>query len=189
MPLRNRRSSTSSSSSRPSPGSARLPAPTRTGTTKSSYSSTNPALIACAASSGPPTARSWFDCAFSCRMASTSKSCSIRVLAVRAVLERPREDDLVRGAPELGELLHVGRLLVEARGLVPVRKHLVHPAPEQIRADRAREAVDERVDLLVGLGPVELALLVRDEAVERSDRRVDQAAHGRREMIRTAVVA
>lgn len=44
----------------------------------------NAALIAWAASSGPPLVTSRSDCAFSCRTALESKSRSIRVLSVRA---------------------------------------------------------------------------------------------------------
>jgi hypothetical protein len=46
-----------------------------------------------------------------------------------------------------------------------------------VRADRSHEVVDKGVYLLVGRGPVELAVLVGDIAVERRDRRVDQLGH------------
>jgi hypothetical protein len=48
-------------------------------------------------------------------------------------------------------------------------------------AHRALEVVDEPVDFLVRLRPVEVAVLVGDIAVERGDRRIDQLGHvGRR---------
>jgi hypothetical protein len=39
------------------------------------------------------------------------------------------------------------------------------------------EVVDEGGDLLVGLGPVELAVCVLDEAIERRTRRLDEVDH------------
>ena len=55
--------------------------------------------------------------------------------------------------------------------------HLVHPAPVEVGADRPLEVVDEGMHLLVRRSPVEVAVLVRDVAVERRDRRVDQLRH------------
>jgi hypothetical protein len=43
-----------------------------------------------------------------------------------------------------------------------------------VGADRALEVVGEGVDLLVRLGPVELAVLVGDVAVEGRDSGIDQ---------------
>jgi hypothetical protein len=40
------------------------------------------------------------------------------------------------------------------------------------------QVVDEGMDFLVGLGPVEVAVLVGDVAVERGEREVDQPGHG-----------
>ena len=50
-------------------------------------------------------------------------------------LECPGVDDLVRGLPDLRELLHEGRLFVDGRRIVPVRQHLIHP-PSGIEACR-----------------------------------------------------
>src|SRR5205823_4282294 len=56
--------------------------------------------------------------------------------------------------------------------------HLVVEATAvQVRADVAFEVVDEAVHLVVGGGPVEVAALVVDVAVEGRDGRVDQLRH------------
>ena len=55
--------------------------------------------------------------------------------------------------------------------------HVVHPPAVEVGADRPLLLVHERVDLLVGHAPVEVPVRVRDEAVERRDRRVDQVGH------------
>jgi hypothetical protein len=91
-------------------------------------------------------------------------------------LQRLRVHDLVRRLPYLREILHVGRLVGEGERL-PRDHHLVYPAPVEVGADRPLEVVDEGVDLLVRLSPVEVAFLVRHVAVERRDRRVDQFRH------------
>jgi hypothetical protein len=44
--------------------------------------------------------------------------------------------------------------------------------------DRSLEIVDERMNLLVRLGPIRLAVLVLDVAVQRCDRGVDQLGRG-----------
>jgi len=55
--------------------------------------------------------------------------------------------------------------------------HLVHPSPVEVGADRPLEVVDEGVDLLVRLSPIELAVLIGYVADERRERRVDQFGH------------
>src|SRR5262249_11112584 len=90
--------------------------------------------------------------------------------------EGRRVDDLVRGAPELGEVADHRRISGDAHRL-PGGHHLVHPASVEIRARVAPEVVDEAVDLLVRMRPVEASARVRDAAVDRGDRRVDQPPH------------
>ena len=140
-------------------------------------SSTSPASKAWAASSGPPTARSRSAAAFSCRTASGSKSRSIRVLALDAVSSVLEYTILSAARQIAAKSRDHGRLVFELERL-PGEHHLVQPPPVEVRPDRPLEVVDERVHLLVRLAPVELAVLVRDVAVERGDRRVDQLGHG-----------
>jgi hypothetical protein len=85
MPLPKRRSSSSSSFRRTLLGRDCLPPPTTIGARNRWHSSTNPALIAWAARSGPPTLMSRPAYAFICRTASGSKSRTIRVLALKTV--------------------------------------------------------------------------------------------------------
>ena len=73
-PLRKRRSSISSRSSRTPSAKNRFPLPTATGQTIIWNSSTRPALIACVASSGPSTVMSCWASALSRRAASGSNS-------------------------------------------------------------------------------------------------------------------
>src|SRR6266851_5136822 len=56
-------------------------------------------------------------------------------------------------------------------------RHLIHPASVHVRASRPLEVVDEGMDLLVRRSPIEVAVLVRNVAVERGDRRIDQPGH------------
>ena len=138
-------------------------------------SSTRPAANASAASSGPPMPRSC--CAFR----------AAHLLGVELArqagaggghgLQRARVHDLVRSAPDLREVPHDLRLPFDVHRL-PDAQHLVHPAAEQLRSDRALEIVDERVHLLVGRRPVEPAVRVGDVAVKRRDGGVGQAPHG-----------
>ena len=55
--------------------------------------------------------------------------------------------------PNLGEVLHHGRLGGQVRPMLPEDHRLVHPPPEKVGADRPHEVVHERVHLLVRLGP------------------------------------
>src|SRR4051812_24936265 len=72
-------------------------------------------------------------------------------------LQRPRVDDLLGRPPDLCVLLRDGvRVALGRRGL-PVGHRLVHPAAVEVGADRPLLGVDERMDLLVGRGPVEPA--------------------------------
>ncbi len=79
MPLSKRCSPASSSSRRTSSGKEGLPPPTRMGATNRWNSSTSPALIAWAASWGPPMLMSWSADPFICRMVSGLNSRSMRV--------------------------------------------------------------------------------------------------------------
>ena len=67
------------------------------------------------------------------------------------------------------------RWLVSPR--LPEGHRLVHPAPVEVRPDRALEVVHERVHLVVGRRPAEAAVAVGHVAVERRDRGVDQPRH------------
>src|SRR5215210_31053 len=91
-------------------------------------------------------------------------------------LERARVDDLVGRPPDLREVAHQRMLVVHG---LPHLQHVVHAAPEQPGPERPGELVDVRMDVLVREGPVPLALLVGDVAVERRDRGVDEPRHGR----------
>src|SRR4029453_11554362 len=71
-----------------------------------------------------------------------------------------------------------GRQVGEGERGLPEGYDLVHAASVEVGADGPLEVVDEGVDLLVRLGPVEVAVLVGHAAVERLDRRVDQLGHG-----------
>ena len=176
MPLPKRRSSSSSSCQRTLSGRDCVPPPTTMGATKRWHSSTNPALIAWAARSGPPTR----DVAFRRRFHLPDR---VRVEVpldpcpgAGDGVQRPGVHDLVGRLPDLRVVPDDGRLVGEGDGL-PVGHHLVHPAPVEVGADRPLEVVDEAVHLLVRRGPVEVAVVVRDVAVERRERRVDQLGH------------
>ena len=95
----------------------------------------------------------------------------------RHVVERARVHDLVHRLPDLGVVLHlrVGTRVI-AHGL-PDRHRLVHAPAVEGRGGPPLEVVDEGVHLRVRCRPVEAALLVLDEAVERGERRVDELAH------------
>ena len=113
----------------------------------------------------------------SARTASGSKARSIRGLRARGLLERRGVHDLLGAAPDLRVVAHHGGLAV-GRHRLPDDHDLVHPAAVEVGPDRPLVVVDERVDLVVGRRPVEVAVLVGDVAVERGDRRVDQLGHG-----------
>jgi hypothetical protein len=51
-----------------------------------------------------------------------------------------------------------------------IDRHLVHPAPVEVGADRPLEVVDEAVHFLVRRSPVEITVLIRCVAVERGSR-------------------
>jgi hypothetical protein len=98
-------------------------------------------------------------------------------------LKRPGVDNLLGRPPDLGEVPGHGGLIVVG---LPVDHGLVHASPVQMGADGPLEVVDERVHLLIRCRPVEVALLVLDVAVERCDRRIDQAGHLKRPPARAA---
>jgi len=114
--------------------------------------------------------------AFSCETAAGSKSRSIRVLALHG-LERRGVHDLVGRLPDPREVPNVIRLVGDGVRRLPVGHHLVHAAPKEVGADRPLELVDDGMHLVVGFGPVEVAVVVGDVAVERRDRRVNQPPH------------
>src|SRR5919106_3173880 len=184
-PLPNRRSSSSSRSTRTPRGSAGLPPPTTTANTNRWTSSTSPAANACWARPGPPTVRSRSVASFMRRTASGSNSRSSRV-GRRHGVGRPGVDDLVGRPPHLGEVELLGRrggLLGRRAGgfdadRLPDGHRLVHAPAVEVGADRPLEVVDERVDLGVGNRPAEPAALVLDVAVEGRDRRVGELGHG-----------
>lgn len=93
--------------------------------------------------------------------------------------ERSRVHDLVGRLPHLGVGALDRELVGEGVRRLPVDHRLVHPAPVESGSDRAFEVVDERMHLLVGRPPAEVALLVGDVAVERHDGG-DQLAHASR---------
>ena len=64
------------------------------------------------------------------------------------------------------KVLHEGRLVGEGVRGLPEGHHPVHPSAVEVRAHRPLEVVDERVDLLVRLSPVEVSVLIRYVAVE-----------------------
>ena len=92
-----------------------MPPPTTTGVTNRWHSSTNPALNAWAARSGPPTVRSRSADAFSCRTASGSKSRSIRVLALDTVSSVVEYTILSAACQISREVPHDGRLVGDVR--------------------------------------------------------------------------
>jgi hypothetical protein len=113
--------------------------------------------------------------AFICRTATGSDARSSCVLALDTV-SSVLEYTILSAARQISEVLDEGRLVGRVQGL-PCNQHFVHPAPQEIGADRPRQVVDERVHFPVRLGPVEVAVPVRDVPVERHDRRVDQLRH------------
>src|ERR1700674_4723986 len=76
--------------------------------------------------------------------------------------------------PDLGVIPDHWRLVGEGVDALPRDHHLVHPASVQVCAGPSLEVVDEGVNLVVRLSPVEVAVLVSHIAVERGARRVDQ---------------
>src|SRR5512139_1853925 len=176
MPLPKRRSSSSSSSSRTSAGSDCLPPPTMIGAMNRWHSSTNPALNALAARLGPPTVRS--------RSADPSlpgltqdRTPAPSAFSGWTAARGTSIDDLVGRLPDLGEVPHELRLGGQPGVGFPVGHRLVHSAPVEVSADRLLEVVDEPVNLLVRLSPVEVAVLVLDVTIEGGDRCVDQLGH------------
>src|SRR4029450_12708412 len=173
-----RRSSNSSSCKRTFlSASERLPPPTTTGTSSRWYSSTRPASIAWGAGWGPP------------RRAVAVRSClqlpdrfGVELSldpspGARHRLQRLRIDDLLSRLPDLGEVLHGGRLHGQVAQVLPGDHRLVHPPPEKVGAGRPHEVVYEGVHLLVRLGPIEGTVRVLDVAAHRRDRVVDQLGH------------
>src|SRR5215211_2121689 len=92
-------------------------------------------------------------------------------------LQRLGVHDLLGRPPYLREVL-LDWMVRNGVGGLPVDHRLVHPAAEEVGADRPGEVVDEGVRVLGRLGPVEVAVLVRYVAVERHDRRGYQLGHG-----------
>ena len=92
-------------------------------------------------------------------------------------LQGLRVHDLLGGLPDLRVVPEDGLLAGEGVRVLPDDQHLVHATPQEVRADRPLEVVDERVHFLVRRRPIELAVLVRDVAVQRRDRGVDQLRH------------
>lgn len=84
-----------------------------------------------------------------------------------------RVHNLVGRPPDLREVPYDWRLAGEVE-ILPRDHDLVHSAPEEVSANRPREVVDEGVDFLIRLGPIELAVFVCHVPVERRERRVDQ---------------
>src|SRR3989442_7036360 len=146
------------------------------GTTSRWSSSTNPALIACAARSGPPTDMSCDVVAFIRRTARVEVLLDPRPGAGRRHQGRGVHD-LVSRLPDLRVVPQDRWLTGIGRCGFPVPHHVVHPASVEVGTDAPLEVVDEGVDLLVRRSPVEVAVLVRDVAVERCDRRIDQPGH------------
>src|SRR6266516_182313 len=124
------------------------------GVRNSWYSSTNPALIASAARWGPPTVRSRPADAFICRTASGSKSRSIRVLALETASSVLEYTTLSAACQSFAKSCMTGRWSAKVC------------APSQAT-----------ITSYIRRRPVEVAVLVRDIAVERRDRRVDQLGH------------
>ena len=91
-------------------------------------------------------------------------------------LQGPRVHDLVGGSPELREVLDDPRLVGGVHRL-PRHEDVVHPSPQQERADRALQVVDDGMHVFIGCGPIEAAVRVGDVAVERGERGVDQPRH------------
>ena len=160
MPLRNRRSSSSSRFLRTSRGGRRAchlrrgPARGTAGTRRRARAS-----IARAASSAPPTARSP---AASPSVGgpppgrSRARSVSWRSSPSPESWRRRS----CRPTARSGEILHDRRLLGQLARALPEDHRLVHPPPVQVRPDRPLELVDERVHLLVRRRPVEPAVPV-----------------------------
>ena len=96
-----------SSSRRTSSGSHGSAPPTTTGVRNRWYSSTSPARMAWAATSGPPIDRSRADVALSSRIARDELPLDARPVG-RGHVEGPRVHDLVGGLPELGEVADDG---------------------------------------------------------------------------------
>src|SRR3984957_2883743 len=92
------------------------------------------------------------------------------------LLERGGEHDLRDGFPDPGELQQVraghGRL-----GGLPDQHVLVQPPPHQFHADPGGLLDVERKQLLVGIGPGNVAAGARNEAVQRHAHGVDHRAH------------
>ena len=61
---------------------------------------------------------------------------------------------------------------------LPNGHDFVHAAAIEIGPDWALQFVDEGMHFFVRLGPVEVAVLVGDETVERRDRQIDELGHG-----------
>ena len=91
-------------------------------------------------------------------------------------MQRSGVDDLVSGAPNAREFRYEGRLIVHRQG-PPDGHGFIHAVTVEIGADLAFELVDEGVDVFGRLGPVKVAVPVRNIAIERCDYGVDQSCH------------
>src|SRR5207302_4375340 len=108
-------------------------------------------------------------------------ACALRLF------QRRRVHDLIRAAPDRGEILDDSRLGVQARRILPIEEGVVHPPPEEVSANRPLEVVDEPMYLVVRRGPVEIAALVGDLAIQRHDRCVNQPGDWRDSTIRRSI--
>jgi len=104
------------------------------------------------------------------------------------VSQRGRKDDLLGRPPDRCEVRGHGVFVRDVEGF-PGDHHLVEPTSVQLRPDRAHEVVDHRMDVVVGDTPVEVAVAVRDVAVERCDHRIDQLRHSSPPLPRSNPVA
>src|SRR4051812_5652588 len=86
-------------------------------------------------------------------------------------------DNLVRSLPDAGELVPQARLRGQGGVGLPDGHRFVHTAAVEICAGGAHEISDEREELVVGRGPVEVTVRVLDVAVERDVRDVNQLGH------------
>lgn len=114
--------------------------------------------------------------AFICRTATGSNARSSRVLALDTV-SSVLEYTILSAARQISAKSWMKGGWSAVSRVSPCDQHFVHPAPQEIGADRPRQVVDERVHFPVRLGPVEVAVPVRDVPVERHDRRIDQLRH------------
>ena len=151
-----------------------LPPPTTTGARNSEHWSTKCDLNAWEARPGPPIRISLLAVAFSSRIASGTKALSTLRPGRGDHLQRRGEDDLVGSLPNPRKVAHDRRRSSEAGVGFPNGHRVVHLPPVQMRAGWPREVIDEPVHLIIGHGPVELAIQILDVAVKRRDYQVDE---------------